>query len=291
MQRYRQLRRVHAAWTRHASKRSRSAAEIAFVAALLSLVQAVLYGLGGPQIAAAQTFTGRVVAVYDGDTIGVLRDGREVRVRLHGIDTPESGQPFGTRARQTTSSLAFGKTVTVEVLDTDRYGRAVGLVILPDRHVLNHELVAAGMAWWYRQYAPGDTLLERLETVARERRAGLWSEPNPIAPWDWRVGRPGGGRDDKNCTDFKTQEEAQAFFEQAGPGDPHKLDADGDGIACESLPSRSQPRAREAAPSPGRVTRPRRTCCKICTKGKACGDSCIARNRTCRKPPGCACNG
>jgi len=80
---------------------------------------------------AADTFTGKVVGVSDGDTIKVMRQGRAVKVRLHGIDCPEKRQPFGTRAKQYTSHMAFGNEVTVQVKTTDRYGRTVGEVILP----------------------------------------------------------------------------------------------------------------------------------------------------------------
>jgi micrococcal nuclease len=99
-----------------------------------------------PLLALAEDFSGRVVAVTDGDTIRVLRNRREVRVRLYGVDAPESKQPFGSRAKQFTSGLVFGKAVTVRVRDVDRYGRTVGEVILPDGRNLNQEIVKAGFA-------------------------------------------------------------------------------------------------------------------------------------------------
>ena len=131
-------------------------------------------------------FTGKVVGVTDGDTITVLHNGRGERVRLHGIDCPEKGQGFGTVAKQFTSALIFGKEVTVMVQDSDKYGRTIGEVKLLDGRVLNQELVKAGLAWWYRRYAPGDTALEGLEMEAREAKRGLWVDPNPIPPWEWR---------------------------------------------------------------------------------------------------------
>jgi len=136
----------------------------------------------------AQTsqFTGKVVAVTDGDTIGVLHAGASVKVRLHGIDCPESSQPVGARAKQATSQMRFGQIVTVHVQDIDRYGRTVGIVTLQDGRALNHELVRQGLAWWYRQYAGGDRQLEQLEAAARTAKAGLWSAPNPIPPWEFR---------------------------------------------------------------------------------------------------------
>ncbi len=118
--------------------------------------------------ALATGFTGRVVGVSDGDTITVLTKGKPVRIRLHGIDCPEKRQGFGTRAKQFTSSLVFGQTVTVHVMDRDRYGRTVGEVLLPDGRTLNRKLVKAGFAWRYRRYARDDKMLKQLEQEARE---------------------------------------------------------------------------------------------------------------------------
>jgi micrococcal nuclease len=127
-----------------------------------------------------------VVGISDGDTISVLREGKAVKVRLHGVDTPEKAQAFGTQARKFTSDMAFQQTVTVAIRDTDRYGRLVGEVLLPDGRSLNQELVKAGMAWWYRQYAPHDTTLAQLEAEARTAKRGLWADAHPIPPWEWR---------------------------------------------------------------------------------------------------------
>lgn len=133
--------------------------------------------------------TGKVVGVSDGDTLTVLTPERtQVRVRLHGIDAPESGQDFGSRAKQAASDLAFGKQVTVQVRDTDRYGRTVGEVILDDGRSLNREMVREGLAWHYVKFAPKDAELARLQADAKEAGRGLWSQPNPVPPWDWRNG-------------------------------------------------------------------------------------------------------
>src|SRR3954447_24317753 len=107
--------------------------------------------------ALAADFPARVVGVSDGDTLTVLTaEKTQVKVRLHGIDAPETGQDFGSRAKQAASELAFGKTVTVRERDRDRYGPTVAVVILPDGKSLNRELVGRGMAWWYQEYAPHD---------------------------------------------------------------------------------------------------------------------------------------
>src|SRR5438132_401748 len=97
-----------------------------------------------PTVALAD-FSGRVVGVTDGDTIKVMHKGKEEKIRLYGIDCPEKGQPYGTKAKQFTSEMAFGKTVTVHVTDTDRYGRTVADVILPDGCILNLEFVSSGL--------------------------------------------------------------------------------------------------------------------------------------------------
>ena len=107
---------------------------------------------------------------------------------------------------------------------------------------------------------------------------------------------------DRDCGDFATWKEAQTFYEVAGgpARDPHELDGDGDGVACESLLA-SSPSATAAAkpvstatvapkPAPVATATLGRYCCKYCSKGKACGDTCISRSYTCRKGPGCACN-
>jgi len=135
------------------------------------------------------TSLGRVVSVSDGDTITVLHNGKGERIRLHGIDCPEKRQAFGKRAKQFTSTLVFSKTVTVQALDLDRYGRTVGVVLLPDGRSLNHELVRAGLAWWYWRYAPDDETLAQLEREARGAKRGLWADPEPVSPWEWRVMR------------------------------------------------------------------------------------------------------
>jgi endonuclease YncB( thermonuclease family) len=114
----------------------------------------------------------------------VLREGKAVKVRLHGVDTPEKAQAFGTQAQKFTSDLAFQRDVTVDVHTTDRYSRLVGEGLLPDGRSLNQELVKAGMAWWYRQHAPNDTTLAQLEAEARTAKRGLWADANPVPPWE-----------------------------------------------------------------------------------------------------------
>ena len=156
----------------------------------VTVVLSVLVGL--VTLAPAFTmaaFRGKVVGVADGDTITALRDDKTTsRIRLHGIDAPEKGQPFGNRAKQYASELTFGNIVTVEPTDRDQYGRIVADVRLPDGRSLNREMVRAGLAWWYRRYSH-DPELARLEAEARAARRGLWADPHPVPPWEWRRAR------------------------------------------------------------------------------------------------------
>src|SRR5439155_11941608 len=139
-----------------------------------------------PLLAHAEQFTGKVVGISDGDTISVLREGKAVKVRLYGVDAPEKAQAFGTKARQFTADMLFQKEVTIVIHATDRYGRIVGEVLLPDGRSLSQELVKAGMAWWYRPYAAKDTTLAQLEAETRAAQRWLWADAHPMPPWAWR---------------------------------------------------------------------------------------------------------
>lgn len=135
---------------------------------------------------AADPFTARVVRVTDGDTITVEAPGHIVKVRLFGIDCPESKQDGGQQATWFTTDAAMDRTVQVIQHDTDRYGRMVADIVLPDGRMLNKELVRSGNAWWYSQYDRDDAELKALEADAREHHTGLWSASNPLPPWEWR---------------------------------------------------------------------------------------------------------
>nr|WP_315425959.1 thermonuclease family protein [uncultured Pseudomonas sp.] len=134
--------------------------------------------------AARADFTGPVIAILDGDTIDVLIDRQPVRVRLAQIDAPEKRQAFGTRSRQALSALVFRQSVTIADAGRDRYGRVLGTVYVSGVNV-NAELVRQGMAWVYRQYAT-DRSLFALEDEARAGRRGLWADPSPVPPWQFR---------------------------------------------------------------------------------------------------------
>ena len=132
---------------------------------------------------------GRVVRVADGDTVSVLdKNKRQHKVRLYGIDTPERDQPFGMAAKKALASRVADKNVGVVIIETDDYGRTVGTLYSDDENI-NVAMVADGYAWWYRFYAPNNPELAVSEENARKQGLGLWSEPRPIPPWDWRRGR------------------------------------------------------------------------------------------------------
>jgi len=133
-----------------------------------------------------------VVAVADGDTVEVLRDGKDVRVRLHGVDAPEIGQAFGDAAKRFTSERIDGKTVVVRLRDADRSGYLVGEILLDDPAVeggklsLSEMLLKEGLAWWYHQNGPADRPLALAEIDARAARRGLWKDNYPVPPWVFR---------------------------------------------------------------------------------------------------------
>ena len=134
--------------------------------------------------AANADFTGKVVKVTDGDTIPVLRNNEQIKIRLAGIDAPEKGQPFGNVARQSMSEMLFGKEVQVVEQGRDRYGRTIGRVYRGDVDV-SAKQIKQGMAWVYRKYTK-DAALYKLEDEAKQHRLGLWADAEPTLPCAWR---------------------------------------------------------------------------------------------------------
>ncbi|EIN0583660.1 thermonuclease family protein [Salmonella enterica subsp. enterica serovar Newport] len=131
-------------------------------------------------------FSGRIVRVIDGDTVQVLSDSKMMKVRLSGIDAPESGQPFGQRSKQNLLNLAAQKQVNVIADTTDRYGRWLGTLMIDGLNI-NAEQIKAGMAWAYRYHGhASDKEMMELEDTARRHKIGLWSSSSPIEPWKWR---------------------------------------------------------------------------------------------------------
>lgn len=125
----------------------------------------------------------------DGDTIAVLHGGKTVEIRLDGVDCPEAGDDFGSKAKQFTSSLAFEKVVEVRGKENDQYDRLVARVMVNGRD-LSVALVEAGLAWHFLKYS-SDPVLSRAEDAAKAARIGIWSLPNPLPPWEARKQRRG----------------------------------------------------------------------------------------------------
>jgi endonuclease YncB( thermonuclease family) len=155
------------------------------------IVALCLYILSAPLTIFADTLIGEAVAVTDGDTIVVYDSHQHRKVRLNGIDAPESDQDFGQASKQTLSDWVLGKRVAVVWNKTDRYDRILGTVIIGLVDV-GLEQLRTGAAWDIRRYEADVPEIERhlyatAEREAKTRKLGLWSQANPIAPWDWRA--------------------------------------------------------------------------------------------------------
>ena len=140
-----------------------------------------------PLLAAAprsMILRGTIVGVHDGDSCTLLVGTTQHKIRLEGIDTPELGQPFGTRAKQGLSRYVFSRQVTVHVSGKDSYGRSLGTILVDGKNI-NLQLVTDGLAWHYKQYS-NDRKLAQAESSARRAKRGLWADADAMAPWQWR---------------------------------------------------------------------------------------------------------
>lgn len=142
----------------------------------------------------ASDFSGRVVAILNGNSIEVLHNRTIERIRPAGIDCPEKKQAFGTRAKQAIATLSFRQQVTVCSAGKDRYKRSVGTVELIDGTNLDHELVCQGWCWWYWKYAPEEIFLAILKQgpetprkayglIRRRSRSGDGGSAQLISPY------------------------------------------------------------------------------------------------------------
>lgn len=128
----------------------------------------------------------RVVGVYDGDTIGCLdENNQEQKIRLAELDAPEMGQDYGQVARSALSDMVFGKTVEFRDEGMDRSGRWIGHLVVNGTDV-NRQMIATGNAWHYAAYSK-DASLAAAQEQAKAQRLGLWAQPNPIPPWEFRA--------------------------------------------------------------------------------------------------------
>jgi len=162
---------------------------------------------------AATIITGKVIGVTDGDTIKVLQNHTQYKIRLYGIDTPEKRQDFGMRAKQFTSGLVYGKNVKVVEKDVDRYGRIVGLVYVGGDTCVNQEIVKNGFAWVYKRYCKDDFCKDwiKFEEQARSSKVGLWSHPTPIPPWEFRHGKQSASKSDMTGTVYHGNNSSKVF--------------------------------------------------------------------------------
>jgi endonuclease YncB( thermonuclease family) len=134
----------------------------------------------------AAEIKGKVVGVSDGDTITVLddMDNGRFRIRLDKIDAPEKNQAFGNKSKQVLSSLIYGKNVVVRFNKIDNYGRVLGVVFLGEKEI-NLIMVQDGYAWHYSYYDKTQSYIDA-EKKARLEKKGLWIDPNPINPYEFR---------------------------------------------------------------------------------------------------------
>lgn len=134
----------------------------------------------------AQTFQVKVVKISDGDTfIGLNSDTLQIKFRLLGIDAPEKKQAFSNKSKNHLSSLIYGKTIMVSVQKQDKWGRYLAYAYTPDMKDVSLEMIKAGMAWHFVRYSNSEEYQEA-ENLARKNKIGLWSDSNPIEPWDFR---------------------------------------------------------------------------------------------------------
>lgn len=193
--------------------------------------------------AQAETYSGKVIAVIDGDTVLVLKHGHPVKIRLANIDAPEKGQDFGLAARDELARLVLRREVEVGTVAVDKYGRSVALLRRDGRSV-NEDMVRLGMAWEYSHFHRDRRYVE-LQQQARAAGRGLWRQGNPTPPWEWRkqhaneaalppVLKPGdyscGSK--RRCSQMVSCNEAHYYLTVCGV---RTLDPEGDGVPCKSL--------------------------------------------------------
>jgi endonuclease YncB( thermonuclease family) len=201
----------------------------------------------------AETFSAKVLVVMDGDTVLVLHAGHKEKIRLANIDAPEKAQPFGRQSRESLVELVGKQQVQIESKAVDQYGRTIGLIAVEGRDI-NQEQVRRGMAWEYSHYH-ADKSYVALQSAAQQARLGLWSQPSPQAPWQWRKLHPSAkpyaqskpstekraapvlmydmecGKKAR-CSDMVSCDEAHFYLTRCGV---KALDGNHDGLPCDTL--------------------------------------------------------
>lgn len=266
--------------------------------ALLTTIAALTFALASPVIPSEWRHVERVI---DGDT--VVLDGGE-RVRLIGVDTPETVHPrkpverYGKEASEFTRTMVEGRRVRLEygTEREDRYGRTLAYVYMEDGTLLNEVIIKYGYGHAYTRFpfSKMDDFREA-ERSAREDRVGLWrdeegrgelevddtAQPAEVdQPLPDVEGDRGEGEDDPLADD-------------APPGDVYEAPVDEPEEKPEPIlsgpPLRTTP-PQTTPPIPLSSCIPATQCCKICSRGKACGNTCISRGYTCHVGRGCACD-
>ena len=210
------------------------------------MMRLLLLMLLGVSLAQAEEFDAKVIAVMDGDTVLVLRDGRKIKVRLVNIDAPESDQEFGKESRDALAGMVLKKQVRINSHAIDSYGRMIAEVSI-DGQSVNEAQVSKGMAWDNSHYRRNPRF-QSLSKQAQQSRRGLWAKSSqPISPEQWRkthLAKSPAGKAASSahvntacgrkhlCRQMKTCEEAKIYFLQCGV---QTLDRNGDGVPCESL--------------------------------------------------------
>ncbi len=211
----------------------------------------VLMMIAMTSLAQADDIHCRVVGISDGDTFNCLTASkRQMKVRMANIDTPESSQPYGRKAKDELARLIFGREIQLRVEGQDKYGRHIGQVYVDGANA-NREMVARGAAWVFEQYNR-DPSLPAVQRIAQQKRLGLWALPESeiVPPWEWRrAGRQLNSLvserkvqaatsaeyacDTKRyCGQMSSCQEANFHLQQCGVS---SLDRDRDGVPCENL--------------------------------------------------------
>lgn len=195
-------------------------------------------------MAKADLLVGQVISISDGDTLTILTDSKQkIIVRLNAIDAPEKNQAFSNASKKSLSSICFKKAAIVETFGLDKYGRIIGDITCNEVNANKHQ-VDNGMAWVYRKYS-NDSALIALEAQAKNIGLGLWDDPNPVPPWDFRQStlpltppvikpiKSGFSCSGKRfCKQMVSCDEARYYLEVCGV---YRLDRDNDGVPCESI--------------------------------------------------------
>jgi endonuclease YncB( thermonuclease family) len=197
------------------------------------------------QIVMADLLSGQVISISDGDTLTILTENKQkIIVRLNAIDAPEKNQAFSNASKKSLSSICFQMAAIVETFGLDKYGRTIGDVTCNKVNANKHQ-VDNGMAWVYRKYSNDSTLIA-LEAQAKNMGLGLWDDPNPIPPWDFRqkntlpstppvikpVNNGFSCSGKRFCKQMVSCDEARYYLEVCGV---YRLDRDNDGVPCESI--------------------------------------------------------